>query len=453
MSGLVESLTAASNSLTAQRMGLDVVGQNMANLNTPGYTRRSLLLAELPATDPLSAGRGVEVVGVRAMRDLLVEGRLQRQHTDTAFSAALAETLATAEAAIGLPGAGLDAELTAFFDAFAALASDPTSGAARDAVVGQGQSLARAFASLSTEFTALQQDTDASIRAGVNDLNALTQQIARLNVDLATASYDVESIRDRQQLLLKELGSLSDIAVLQREDGGVDVTLTSGRALVIGANSYAIVPTADQLAGLTLGEATVTSEIRGGRLGGLLNARDTVLPRYLTDLNQLATDLATAVNTAHSSGFDANGTAGGTFFVLPAPPAGAAFGLTVAAALAADSQLVAASATGAAGDNAVARQLASLRDALVADGGTRSLFGAWGQLIFSVGSDAASARAAETSNAQIVQQLEQLRAQSSGVSYDEEAAHLMRYQRAYEANARYFQSIVDTLDTLMEMVR
>ena len=110
MSGLFQSLTSASNSLIAQRMGLDVVGQNMANINTPGYTRRTLLLAEVPPTDPLSAGRGVEVQGIRAMRDLLVEGRLQRQHSDAEFSAALAETLATAEAAIGLPGASLDAE-------------------------------------------------------------------------------------------------------------------------------------------------------------------------------------------------------------------------------------------------------------------------------------------------------------------------------------------------------
>lgn len=453
MSGLFESLTSASNSLTAQRMGLDVVGQNMSNINTPGYTRRTLLLAEVPPTDLLSAGRGVEVQGIRAMRDLLVEGRLQRQHSDTEFSAALTETLATAEAAIGLPGTALDAELTAFFDAFAALASDPTSGAARDAVVRQGQSVGRAFASLSSEFTVLQQDTDAAVRTAVNDLNAITSQIARLNVDLAGASYDVESIRDRQQHLLQQLGGLADIAVLHRADGGVDVTLTSGRALVIGESSYPVVATAGQVASLMVGEADVTADIRGGRIGGLLHARDTVLPGYLTDLNQLATDVATAVNTAHAAGFDANGVAGGPFFVLPAPPAGAASNLTVDAALAADSQLVAASGTGAAGDNGAARRLAALRDEPIAGGGTRSAFGAWGQIVFGVGSDAAAARAAETGNAQIVQQLEQLRAQSSGVSYDEEAAHMMRYQRAYEANARYFQTILDTLDALMEMVR
>ena len=76
MSGLLDSLSYASGALNAQRMGLDVVGQNMANVNTEGYTRRSLVLAELPPSDPYNVGRGVEVVGVRALRDRFIEGRM-----------------------------------------------------------------------------------------------------------------------------------------------------------------------------------------------------------------------------------------------------------------------------------------------------------------------------------------------------------------------------------------
>jgi flagellar hook-associated protein 1 FlgK len=202
-----------------------------------------------------------------------------------------------------------------------------------------------------------------------------------------------------------------------------------------------------------LGEADVTATLSGGRIGGSLHARDAVIPGYVAQLDQLAFDLATAINGVHATGFDLDGGAGGSFFVPPGGVAGAAAALAVDAAIAADADRIAASATGAVGDNQIARALAALRDAPVAAGGTMDVFEAWAELTFVVGSDVAAARASESGHALVRRQLESLRAQTSGVSYDEEAAHLMRYQRAYEASARYFTTIVDTIDALMEMVR
>jgi flagellar hook-associated protein 1 FlgK len=125
----------------------------------------------------------------------------------------------------------------------------------------------------------------------------------------------------------------------------------------------------------------------------------------------------------------------------------------VSAAVAADSALVAGSGTGSAGDNQVARAIAALRDGRVLSGGTATPIEAWAQFVYRVGGDVASARASSETRDQVVLQLQRLRDSVSGVSLDEEAAHLMRYQRSYEANARYFTTIVDTLDTLMQMVR
>jgi len=453
MSGLFESLSAASNALIAQRMGLDVVGQNIANISTPGYTRRTLVLAEIPPIGPLSAGGGVSVVGIRAMRDQLVEARLRREQGSTAHDATLAEVLATAEAILGMPGASLDANLTAFFDAFSALANDPTSLAARDNVVSQGGLLAQSFGNLVNQFGSLQRDADASLRTAAAEVNALVAELAQLNVDIAGSSYDVESIRDRQTVLLSRLGELADVSVLARADGGVDVTLASGRAIVIGENSYALNASPTGMASVTLEGVDVTAELTGGRMGGLLQLRDTVVPGYVAQLDQLAYDLATAVNARHSTGFDATGAAAGAFFALPGAVAGAAAALSLDAAIVADSQRVAASATGAVGDNGIATQLASLRDVKISTGGTRTAFEAWSQFVYTVATDVVGASASAVSHGQIVTQLQQLRAQTSGVSYDEEAAHLMRYQRAYEANARVFQAVSDVLDVLMGMVQ
>jgi flagellar hook-associated protein 1 FlgK len=453
MSGLLDSLNAASNALIAQRMGLDVVGQNLANINTPGYSRRTLDLAEVAPTDPLSAGRGVTVVAVRALRDQLVDARLRREQGNTGYDGAMAEVLGTIEAAVGMPGASLDAQLTAFFDAFSALASDPTSPVARDGVVRQGTDLTSAFHDLAAQLTAAQTDADTSLRASVNEVNALGTELAGLNGDIAAHSYDAETIRDRQGLILQRLGELADVSVLARQDGGVDVTLASGRALVIGDNAYALQASPTGMATVSLEGVDVTPELTGGRLGGLLRVRDAVVPGYMSQLDQLANDFATAVNATHATGFDATGAAAGNFFAPPAGVAGAAAALSVDAAVLADSGRVAASATGAPGDNGTARQLSALRTTAITAGGTHSAIDAWRALTFDVGNDVSDARAAQTSHGQIVTQLQALQAQASGVSYDEEAAHMMRYQRAYEANARYFKTITDTLDALMDMVQ
>jgi flagellar hook-associated protein 1 len=135
MSGLFDSLSIATSGLTANRTGLDVVGQNIANVNTPGYARRTLSLAELAPTDARSAGRGVEVVQIQANRDALVEARLGHEQAGQSYDQALLSGLSDVEAAVGVPGASIDANLQAFFDAFSQLANDVTSTSARDGVV------------------------------------------------------------------------------------------------------------------------------------------------------------------------------------------------------------------------------------------------------------------------------------------------------------------------------
>jgi flagellar hook-associated protein 1 FlgK len=163
--------------------------------------------------------------------------------------------------------------------------------------------------------------------------------------------------------------------------------------------------------------------------------------------------VAIEVNALHATGFDATGAAGGDFFVPPGAAAGAAAALAIDGAVIADSGLVAASGTGSIGDNQIARAIAGLRDTRIVNGGTATPTEAWGQFAYRVGADLRSARTSNAVREQVRLQLEQLRAQVSGVSLDEEAANLMRFQRAYEANARYFTTISDTLDTLINMVR
>jgi flagellar hook-associated protein 1 len=159
------------------------------------------------------------------------------------------------------------------------------------------------------------------------------------------------------------------------------------------------------------------------------------------------------VNTLHAAGFNQTGGAGGTFFTAPAAVAGAAAAMEVRPAVAADGRLVAAGNTAAAGDNDAARAIANLRQATVLNGNTATLSEGWGQLVYRVGRDTKTATDERDSRQEIVRQVDALRDAVSGVSLDEEAMNLLKFQRAYEANARFFQIIDQTLETMLQLSR
>lgn len=460
MSDLFSSLTSAARSLDAQRLGLDVAGQNIANVNTPGYARRVVDLVAVAPAAPGTPGRGVEAAGIRALRDRLLERRLQQELPSERREAAIAETLSIVEATLGQPGASIDGSLQRFFDAFARLAEDPTSSVARQEVVLQGESIAADFRNMASRLDSARHDVNRHITAATDSINSLVTRIAALNQAIGTAGSAEASLhaRDDQARLVRELSELVDVRALERSDGGVDLSIGSGRALVVGTTAYAVTATPaapSGLAQLTLGGATITSEISGGRLGGLLQARDVKIPDYQARLDTIAYELATRVNALHTAGYDQTGVDAGDFFAFSTAligSAGAAAALIVESAVAADPRRVAAASIAQAGDNQTAKAITSLRDDRVLDSNTATLADGWGQLVYRVGRDARAAAAERDSRREIVRQVDALRDEVSGVSLDEEAMHLLKFQRAYEANARFFRTIDDMLQTLLNVL-
>lgn len=454
MSGILGSLSTAANALEVQRRGLDVAGQNIANANTVGYSRRSLQLQERAPLAPGEAGRGVEVRQVQAVRDLFVEARLRQEQQGLARETTLAESLSVIEAELGAPGESIDANLSDFFASFSALTEDPSSLVLRDATVREGARTADAFVRMSERLHSSRADADAGVRSAAEEVNRLASDIADLNRAIATNAGDRETLIDRRLMALRQLAEVVDITVTET-DGRVAVSVGGGQALVTGTDAVPLMTVTqpvDGLARLVIGEVDVTDAVTGGRLGGHLEVRDRRLPDYLTRLDELAFTLATEVNAVHRAGTDANGDPGGNFFVEPVAVAGAAAALRIDPAVAADPRLLAAGLGGPLG-NGTAQAIAGLRDARLAAGGTATLTDLWGQLSYRVGADVSAVRNTQRGREQVMSQLEQIRDSVSGVSIDEEAAALMRYQRAYEANARYFASVTEVLDILMAMVR
>lgn len=453
-------LRIASRALDAQRYGLDVTGQNIANVNTAGYTRRSVVFSEVPPLDPWSPGGGVDVQALVAARAPLLEARLRFEQPASSREGAIADQLAVLEANLGQPGASLDAALARFYNTYATLAQSPTSPTARQQVIIEGQTLSRTFNDLSAGFSNAQMSADRELRDVVSQVNNLASQIANINAGISSAGQEnAEGLFDQQTLALASLSELADVTVTHNDDGTVDVSIGSGRSLVVGANTFALTATSTPPQGfaqiISDGAAVptdVTSEITGGRIAGLLQVRDVLTPQYLTQLDQLAYGVATDVNSLATSGYDLSGTAGVNFFAPPSGVAGAAQQMAVNGAVAADTSLVVASATTAAGNNDIARAIAALQDQPITGTSTRPV-DAWGNLVYSVAADSRSATQAKAGHDQVMQQLKNLKDQISGVSIDEEAAMLLKFQRSYEANAKFFQVTDQALDLLMSLVR
>lgn len=448
MSGLIESLSSAARAMQAHSLGIETAGHNMANLNTPGYARRMVQLAEVPP----GSGGGVRPQGTPALRDSFVDARFRRELPEATREAAIASGLTVVETAIGAAGTSLDRDLAAFFDAWSALAQEPASPTARDNVVRVADGLASSFGSLSTRLDRAAREADLQIHGSVDQLNALTAEVASLNAAIARATgADTEALQDRLGHTLDELAGLVNIRVLRHDDGTRDVTLGLGQALVAGERSFALEATAGPGgAQILLGDRDVTATMTGGRLAGYRHLRDTLIPAYRAQLDELAFAVATEVNALHQTGFDLTGAAGEAFFVPPTSRAGAAQAMAVSQRLLADSSRIAASATGTTGDNQIASALTGLRDQATVGGSTFTE--AWGQIVYTVGRDSATALAHQRSRQDVADAVSRLRDSVSGVSLDEEAAALIRYQRAYEANAKFFTTVGETLDMLLQLV-
>ncbi len=461
MAGLFESLSAASRALLTQTSGLETVGQNIANVNTPGYTRRTIDLAEVPPAETYSAGGGVTVHAIQSNRDRFAERRLWSEQPLAQQQSATADLLGGVQSVVGLPGSSLDASLSAFFDSFADLAQDPTSGVARQSVVLQGQSLSSAFAQMSTSLIGVQHDADIRVQAAVQDISQLASQIATYNAEFANVGGSDSPqglvVLDQLRKAVSDLSGIVNINVTEDNSGQLNVSYANGKALVVGVTTFAPTTAAtgtNGAANVIAADGTdVTSLLTGGRIAGLINVRDSVIPGYQTQLDTLAYTVVQRVNALHSAGYDLNGAAGGNFFTPIAGAAGSARLMSVSAAIAADYSKIAAAGAASPGDNQNARAIANLSDTPVLAGNTATLAQGWSNLVYQVGIDSQNARQQSDTHTSIVNQINALIDSTSGVSLDEEATTMLKFQHAYTANARFFTVIDSALQTLLGMVQ
>ena len=443
MGGLNTSLLIGIQALEVTQGALNATSNNIANSNTAGYTRKIPEISENPETvsGGIVLGGGVSLNGLQSVRDELLNLQIQQQTSAQSSADTKSSVLQQIQTNFSSSGNDIASAFSAFSSSLAQLSANPSSTAVQEGVISSGQNLAGAFNTTANALTSEQSSMNTQVTQTVAQINSLTQQIAQLNgqVSQLTASgQDGGTIEDQRDELVQQLSQLTGVSITQSSDGET-ITTGNGTPLVMGTQSYSLQTTtgSDGTQHVLDSNGTdITTTLQGGQLGGSIQIRDQVIPSYLTQLNTLASQFASAFNAAQAQGYDSTGKAGQNFFSVPASGAGAAAGITVS--ITGPSQ-IAISSDGAAGSNGNVTNLSAALTNALPSGQTPSQ--AYASLVFQVGNDASNAGAQSTAIGQNILQLTNQQSSVSGVSIDEETTNLIRYQTAYEAAARIVSTI------------
>lgn len=444
--------------LNANQLGINVTGQNIANVNTAGYSRQSVQLSE---SAPVSFGKtavgaGVTIDGVKAFRDQFIESRLQTETGIAGKLAARRDALSAVETALqGTETSGLQNSLNGFFGAFRDLELNPTSMPLRAITAQKGAALASAFQTTRTSLEQIRGGVDTQIRQNVEQVNSLSQRVADLNSQIRTAENtggNASALRDQRGQIINQIAEMTGARSIENQDGTVTLTIGEGRALVNGDQAAKLAATDTP----PLGLATVTIDgqpavFEEGSLRGLQEALGEI-GTQIQNLDDLAAAVVSRVNDLHASGTDADGNAGTAFFNTN-PPVTAA-NISLNPAISANPRLIVASALTQPGQSGtIAGAIANLMTDQTTTVGTKtgsfnSIFNA---MLTETGEKVSSAKNSLETQSAIISQVSAQRDAISGVSLDEEAINLLQYQKAFEAAARFLRVADEMTQTILSL--
>ncbi len=469
MSSLFSGINVALRALLSHQQAIEVIEHNVANANTPGYRRQEAVLsASTPYPVPGlysgslkgQVGTGVQVDQVRQLKLDFYEDRYRRELGEAKQWDLQSGVLQQAEGSLAETSSdGLSAKLDSFWSGWQALSSDPSNPALRKDLIERSEALAQGINQRAKMLMALQKDQDLAIKQRVDEVNTLAERVAQLNVEIVSvkaAGGEPNDNIDERDKLLDRLAELTGATSSLQANGEALVSI-DGHALVIGSKTFKLTTAADPENGNLLNiyweqDPQDPAIPPRGELAGLLNARDGVIADQIAGLNQLAYGLAAQVNSLHQ-GPDGSS---GVFFDLPIdatatfdPLEDYALEIRVDQRIIDDPAEIAVGDTSAPGDGNRAARIADLQRSLVMNGGTASLnqfyLGKIGDLGLALKGASDQAKGHQLVADSLAAQAESV----SGVSLDEEAANLVKSQRAYQAAARVMTAIDEMIDKII----
>jgi flagellar hook-associated protein 1 FlgK len=477
-------LSIARTALLTHQSALQTVSQNIANAETPGYSRQEAVLV---ANTPLrmsygSVGTGVHIETILRRRDILLDDNFRSASTLAGGTEMRRDLMSQVESVFGEPSdAGMASALDAFWGSWSDLSASPNSVATRSVVQQRGRQVATLFNEYDTQLTQQRSSTLERLQNTVGTINAIAEQVAELNTRIVTSESVGQTnndLRDLRDMKLDELSKIAGTRVLQQANGNVTVLIGnstlvesgSARPLTISLDVPVPTPTtplADIDVKIRLGGSLDRLAPLGGELKAIVDVVNTDIPDARGRLDAMAAQFAQAVNTVHTTGYTFTGntipgTAAGNFFDPGSAtiPVSAAT-LKLSSAVAIDPTKIAASgnANGPT-DNSIAQGVSALRIAdgtvsFTGSGGASesgSFLGFFRSMVTRIGLETASATDNATVYRSLTDQADARRQAVSGVSTDEELVNMMRVQQSYQAATKMIKVADDMMQTLLSLV-
>jgi flagellar hook-associated protein 1 FlgK len=446
----------------ANQYAMNVTSHNIANANTDGYSRQRVILG---TTEPFPApsfnrpmvsatfGTGVEVKTVERVRESYFDGQTRKENMTLGGWEVTDNTLKQLETIFNEPSdSGIQSIMGDFYNAWQELSKNPESSAARNSVVQTAQMLTTAFNQLDKEFTSLQDNINEQLQTTIDDINDTAEQLASLNKDIlksVTFGTQPNDLLDKRDALIDKISKYMDITVIE-EDSGIAKVALNGVYLVDDFSAHKMQTVSNPMNNgyydLEWSDTVTPLVITGGSIKSLIDSRDTLVPKYRENVDTLVQSFANEVNALHGEGFALNGTTTGLNFFSGSTARDFAISEDITGP-----EMVAASLSGTQGDNSNALRIAQLKSALVMQGNTASMDDYYRSLITNMGVESQTAGRMVANGQQYLNLIEGHRQSVSGVSLDEEAANMIKYQKGYEAAARLVSIQNQMLETLINI--
>lgn len=309
MSGLSSTLNIAKSAIAAQQYGLNVTGHNIANVNNPNYSRQD---AEHISNKPAAYagflfGTGVNVSQIQQTVDTLLENRLtDEKSTQAMFEEAESYMIVLEGFFDENSDASMNSIISDYWNAWHDLSDNPLGVSERVQIYDQGVKLSERFNSMQADLNTVSSDITNEIDSALTSINAITSQIADLNREILglEANRTANDLRDQRRALIDQLGELINVDVITQGNGSLIINGANGSTLVNGVDNYNLTMKSGQVMwqGSFGSTFDITDDISGGKLGGWLEIRDEVIPKYSAQMDELAREMIWAMNYQNSQG-------------------------------------------------------------------------------------------------------------------------------------------------------
>ncbi len=428
-------ISTALSALRTQRVAIEVAGQNIANVNTPGYARQRV---------DMTAGIGVDVSAISRLHNAILGDRSRTEGAQLQDLSMASAALTEIEAVFPEPSSyGLQTKLDGLWSSFADVAREPDDSGARVQVLAQANSITDWLNNAATELTEITANHTAGLTSLVKMVNGYAEQLAQLNVAISQSVENTQtanSLLDQRSHIADQLANAVGGTYLTNDANQLSVTIGGGTLVGPSTSATLQVASVGGTTSLQWASDSATATVSSGTANGYLTAINTTVDSWNTTLDTVASALTTKVNAVQTTGFDRDGNAGNNLFTGTTAS-------TISVALTDGDDIAASAIAPAAGvvslDGSKADAMAALA---MATNGPDELYQ---DLVVSLGFAVQAAdRSAETQQSLSSSITSQIDAES-GVSIDEEMANLLAYQRAYEAAARVLTAIDAVLETLI----